>query len=453
MKRIAVLITLLLTLALSVYAGGQGDKEAAGAKGAKPYAGQTLRMVWAVFAPADSLQDLCNKDFTEKTGIKVVIDQLPWSDYVAKYNAELIAHGDNWDIIIGDSQDLGNGTLNKHYVDLTSFYKEYKLTEKFTASGMATYSEYPKGSGHYVAVPVLCDPSNWAYRKDLFENAENKKAFKAKFGYELGVPTTWKMLVDIATFFYHPEKNFYGVGVYGDNGYDSVNMMGEMLQWCYGGDLADFKTMKVEGIVNSKASVEGIEVYRTLYKMCPPGWGTAYFEETHNAYLSGIIPMEFNFSSVFPALENPEVNKFYKDTAYFVTPAGPGGKQFTSLGGQTASISSYTKKKAMAMEWLKWWVQDATQVAWGHYKGSFNCSNALMNDPGVLEVSRANPTIVASVPLLRDWFNIPEYAKTIRMYADAVGKYVIGGQGTAQQALDTVAKEWTELFQAAGYYK
>ncbi len=41
----------------------------------------------------------------------------------------------------------------------------------------------------------------FAYRKDLFENADEQAAFKAKYGYDLKVPTDWGTYRDIAEFF------------------------------------------------------------------------------------------------------------------------------------------------------------------------------------------------------------------------------------------------------------
>ncbi|GAI10277.1 unnamed protein product, partial [marine sediment metagenome] len=62
---------------------------------------------WAQWAPADYLEKL-SRDFTAETGIEVVVEQTPWETFVQKYNTELIAKSDAWDIIVGDSQDIGN---------------------------------------------------------------------------------------------------------------------------------------------------------------------------------------------------------------------------------------------------------------------------------------------------------------------------------------------------------
>jgi multiple sugar transport system substrate-binding protein len=446
-----LMVTVVCVVAVSslfVFMGTKkGEKE-----GAMSYEGRTLRIHWAVFAPSDALQDLSNKVFTPKTGIKVVVEQTPWSDFVQKYNAELIAGGDAWDIIIGDSQDVGNGAERGHYVELTDFFDKYDVRDKFTPETLTAFGEWPKGSGRMYGVPALTDPTQWVYRKDLFNDPANKSAFKKKYGYDLDVPTSWDQLIDIAEYFYQNVDGMYGVAVYGDNGYDSLDMFAETAIWCYGGDLGNFKTMQVKGIVNSPDSIAGIEAYRKLFSMTPPGLGTAFFEEVNNAYVSGIVPMIFNYTATLPIMVNRETNPYYDDTGYFVTPKEKA--QYTSLGGQAMNVITYAKKNHdIAMEFLKWWIQDETQLAYSQYPGCFNGSYAIMNSKEFLEATPLNKVTVASVPLLKDWWAVPEYAQTIRTFAETVGKYVIGGQGTAKQALDSVAQQWNDVFEKAGYYK
>ena len=50
------------------------------------------------------------------------------------------------------------------------------------------------------------------------------EAFKAKYGYDLGVPKDFKQLRDIAEFFYRPDQKRYGIAIYTDNSYDALAM-------------------------------------------------------------------------------------------------------------------------------------------------------------------------------------------------------------------------------------
>ena len=135
----------------------------------------------------------------------------------------------------------------------------------------------PGSSGKYWAIPLEGDAVGWAYRKDWFEDPKEKDAFKAKYGYDLGVPKTYKQLRDIAEFFYRPDEKRYGIAIYTDNSYDALAMGVENAIFSYGGELGDYATYKVDGIINSQGTVEALEVYKELYKFTPPGWGKTFF--------------------------------------------------------------------------------------------------------------------------------------------------------------------------------
>jgi multiple sugar transport system substrate-binding protein len=47
------------------------------------------------------------------------------------------------------------------------------------------------------------------YRKDLFENPDEQKAFESEFGYPLRPPRTWKEFLDVSKFFYRPDEGLY----------------------------------------------------------------------------------------------------------------------------------------------------------------------------------------------------------------------------------------------------
>ena len=55
--------------------------------------------------------------------------------------------------------------------------------------------------GHVVGMPSNSAVMMMFYRKDLFENADEKAAFEDKYGYELAPAKTWKQYRDIAEFF------------------------------------------------------------------------------------------------------------------------------------------------------------------------------------------------------------------------------------------------------------
>src|SRR5215211_4634659 len=100
-----------------------------------------LTIFWAEWDPANYLQELVN-DYTAETGTTVTVQTTPWSDFQTKTFAELNAHGDAYDMVVGDSQWLGAASEGGHYVELTDFVKEHNLTEVMAPATMTYYSEY-----------------------------------------------------------------------------------------------------------------------------------------------------------------------------------------------------------------------------------------------------------------------------------------------------------------------
>lgn len=64
--------------------------------------------------------------------------------------------------------------------------------------------------GKTVGVMIDGDMFINTYRADLFEDAAEMQAFKAKYGYDLAAPTDWTQYRDTAEFFTRPDQNVYG---------------------------------------------------------------------------------------------------------------------------------------------------------------------------------------------------------------------------------------------------
>ena len=415
--------------------------------------GGSIKAFWFQWAPAEYLQKIAEQ-FTAETGIKFELEVTAAETWVAKYNTEMIAGSDAWDLIIADSQDMGTMAIGKHFVNMTDWIMKNGVDKAFTPASMTYYAEYPKGSGQYWGVPCEGDSLGWAYRKDLFENPDNMAAFKAKYGYDLDVPKDYDMMRDIAEFFHNPDNNFYGIGVYGDNGYDSAAMLAEGLIWAYGGDLGNYQTYEVDGLLNSKGAIAGLERYRSLFEFNPPGFGNAFFIETNDAFVGGLVPMSCNFFSFFPGLANPQTNPYADVTGYFTCPPQKGvdgvERQVSPLGGMSISINSYSKKQDLAWKFMEWWIKPETQMAWAE-AGGFTCHAEALASQEFLDATPYNPSFKKSMETLKDFWSVPEYATLLRNFAENIGPYVTTGTGSAEAALQKTTDDWTEIFDQAGY--
>jgi multiple sugar transport system substrate-binding protein len=288
----------------------------------------------------------------------------------------------------------------------------------------------------------------------LFENKDEMAAFKAKYGYDLAVPKTWKELMDIAQFFTRKDKGLYGVAIYTQKDYDAITMGFQNVFFSYGADWYD-KDYKVEGVANSDAAVKALEYYKQLYDCCSaPGLSNAFFQETNDAFTSGQAVMAMNYFAFFPALANKSTNKFADTTGYFVMPKGPDGKQFAALGGQGMSINAYIDKERQdaAFAFLKWFAQEDVQAKWADL-GGYTCNINVLKSDKFNQIAPFNAAFAETMTFVKDFTNIPEYGQMLPIIQAALSNYVVGGKGTAKEALDGVAKEWTTILTDAGYIK
>jgi multiple sugar transport system substrate-binding protein len=439
-------VLILIALVVAAFAPGAMLANAQGVK--------ELKIIWAQWSPADYLQQI-GKEYEEKTGIKVTVIQEPWGSYLTRVSAEWAAKGDAFDMLVGDSQWLGQAATQGHYVDLTEFMKSNGIEKTVTPATLQYYGEYPAGSGKYWAYPTEGDANGFAYRKDLFEDAKEKEAFKAKYNRDLAVPKTWAEFMDIAQFFTRKDKGLYGAAIYTQKDYDGLTMGVQNVFFSYGADWSD-KDFKVQGIVNSENAVKAIEFYKALYDCCsPPGMSNAFFQETNDAYTSGQVAMTMNYFAFFPALANKATNKFAETTGYFSMPTGPDGKtRFAALGGQGISVSSYVSKERQqaSLDFIKWFAQEDVQARWADL-GGYTCNINVLKSEKFLKVAPFNAAFAETMTFVKDFFNIPVYGELLTVVQAELSNYIIGGKGTAKEALDKVATEWDKILKEGGFQK
>ena len=417
-----------------------------------------LKILWAQWDPADYLQEIGNL-YEEQTGIKVEIVQEPWGSFYDRAFTEFAAKGDSWDMIVGDSQWLGQAATQGHYVDITEFLTSNGIDKTVTPATLTYYGEYPTGSATYWAYPTEGDADGWAYRKDLFENPDEQAAFKAEYGYDLAVPKTWAELMDIAKFFTRPDADpaMYGAAIYTQKDYDAITMGYQNVKFSFGANWQTAGTNEVLGVVNSPEAVAALEYYRELYQCCsPPGLGNAFFQETNDALINGQVAMAMNYFAFFPALASEAINPHAANTGYFANPAGPNGDRFAALGGQGISVISYIspERQAAALDFIKWFAQEEIQMEWALF-GGYTCNINVLNSAEFLEVAPFNAAFAETMGMVKDYWNIPIFAQLLEVTQRELSGYIVPEtvDGTAEEALTRMAEEHDKILRENGFIK
>jgi multiple sugar transport system substrate-binding protein len=434
--------------ALAIVAAGLLSTAAVGTANAQG----ELTLCWAAWDPANALVEL-SKDFTAETGTAMKFEFVPWTSYADRFLNELNSHGTLCDLIIGDSQWIGGSAENGYYVKLNDFFDKNGIKmEDFMPATVVGYSEWPKNTPNYWALPAMGDVVGWTYRKDWFSRPELQKEFKDKYGWDLGPPATYDQLKQIGEFFQGREidgKTVYGASIYTERGSEGITMGVTNVLYDYGFKYQNpDKPYEMEGFVNSDEAVKGLEFYKDLYKCCtPPGASNVYMGESADAFKSGLVAMHMNFAFTWPGLfKDPNVGG--DKIGFFANPAGPDG-HFAQLGGQGISVLANTDNMDGALAYIKWFAQGNVQAKWMQL-GGFSCATSALQDPAFLNSTPYAQPFLDSMAIVQDFWADPAYAELLQAMQKRVHDYVVADQGTAKEALDSLVKDWTEVFQDAG---
>ena len=412
---------------------------------------ENLTLCWAAWDPANALVEL-SKDFEAQSGHTMSFEFVPWPNFADRMLNELNSGGKLCDLLIGDSQWIGGGAENGHYVKLNDFFDANGISmDDFAPATVYAYSTWPKGTPNYYALPAMGDANGWFYRKDWFARPELQEAFKAEYGRDLAEPKTQRELMDIAKFFQGREidgKTVYGASIFTERGSEGITMgaTGALYAWGFKYENAP-GSYDMQGAVNSPEAVEALEFYRELYTCCtPPGYDNAYMEQSLDAFKSGQVAMAMNWFAFFPGLY-ADPNTGGDKIDFFVNP----GQNIaaSTLGGQGISVVSYSEKKDAALEYIKWFAQPDVQKKWWSM-GGYSCHKAVLEDPNFVNTAPFAGDFLEAMAGVQDFWQEPAYASLLLAMQERLHNYVVAGQGTAQEALDGLIADWTEVFEDEG---
>ncbi|SDZ20444.1 carbohydrate ABC transporter substrate-binding protein, CUT1 family [Jannaschia faecimaris] len=411
---------------------------------------EDLTLCWAAWDPANALVEL-SKDFEAQSGHTMNFEFVPWPNFADRMLNELNSGGKLCDLLIGDSQWIGGGAENGHYVKLNDFFDAEGISmDDFVPATVYAYSTWPKGTPNYYALPAMADANGWFYRKDWFERDDIKDAFKAETGRDLTEPATQKELLEIAQFFQEREidgQTVYGASIFTERGSEGITMGITSALYPWGFKYENTPgTYDMEGAVNSPEAVEALEFYKEFYETAtPPGYTNSYMGESLDAFKSGQVAMAMNWFAFFPGLaSDPDVGD---KIDFFVNP--PQNQAGSTLGGQGISVVSYSDKQDAALEYIKWFSDPAVQAKWSELGGA-SAHKSVFEDPAYTERLIFGADFVEAMDAVQDFWQEPAYAELLLAMQKRMHDYVVADQGTAKEALDKLIEDWTEVFEDEG---
>ena len=415
---------------------------------------KTITLCWAAWDPANALVEL-SKDFTTKTGIQMKFEFVPWPNFADRMLNELNSKGKLCDLMIGDSQWIGGAAENGQYVKLNDFFaKEGIKMSDFMPATVTGYSEWPKNTPNYYALPAMGDSVGWTYRKDWFNRPESKNEFKAKYKRDLAPPKTWDEFKQVAEFFQNRTidgKKVYGAYIFTERGSEGITMGVTNVLYPYGFKYQDPKKPYVmNGFVNSPDSVKGLEFYKSLYKCCTsPGLTNAYMQEGLDAFKSGQVAMMMNWFAFFPGLyKDPNVGG--DKIGFFINPSEK--TKGVQLGGQGISVVASSPNRNEALQYIKWFATPDVQKKWWSL-GGYSCLKSVLQDPGFVKSAPFAKEFLESMDMVQDFWAEPSYAQLLLAMQKRVHDYVVADKGTPKEALDLLVADWTKVFKEEGKVK
>ena len=189
---------------------------------AQPYAGMEINVLSEGIPTHGYEAEVLTKAFEEITGIKVNHQILGEGEVVQAVQTQMQTKRNLYDGYVNDSDLIGTHSR---------LQLAYNLTDMMAGDWAATTSptldlddfmgtQFTTGpDGDLYQLPDQQFANLYWFRKDWFDREDFQQAFKAKYGYDLGVPVNWSAYEDIAEFFSNDVKEIDGTAIYGHMDY------------------------------------------------------------------------------------------------------------------------------------------------------------------------------------------------------------------------------------------
>ena len=348
------------TLVWSVGAAAQSAAQRAVDAAKKICAGRTITIVWEAGLQSEDPKNFSGPKWEELTGCKVKVIEVPTAEMFTKIMQEYRAGTGAYDALnvipawMPDLAQAGALEVLDRYVDKYGFRAELqKIAPTYRDNQMTV-------KGKIYGFPDDGDVFLMYYRKDIFARPDLQKEFKAKYGYNLSPPKTWKQFDQIGSFLTEKlkadEPRVYGASFFRQPPY-TMYMFEERFR-NEGGRFFDPATMKAT--VNNPVGVRVFTEMRDENKFMPPGVENFGFGENLAVFLKGESAMTISwppygrFAAGYLANEQ-KLDWVPKSTiANKVGYALPPGGHPELAAGFALSVASTSKQKEQAYLFIQW---------------------------------------------------------------------------------------------------
>jgi multiple sugar transport system substrate-binding protein len=362
----STLIALLLSLVVAASAEAWSYKDAA-----KPYAGQSITILDEITPLQETMKTLV-PEFVKETGIQVDYQLLNHFDVINKGQADMLSGRGAYDGVMVHSPQLGlllqadvvrpiddllaNKAISNPDLDLKDLIQP-------AADSVAKFRGKTYGFLDWNYNVVY-----WA-RADVLGHADEKAAFKKRYGYDLAPAKTLQQMRDIAEFFTRKkgeklagqtlESDFYGVVLEGIKGGTTFWTLWNVFIKNSGGDIFDADGRPT---INRPENVAGLKMWAELWKFSPPGQAEYSLIDVPTVMGNGIAAQTLAWSDFVLGIDQPGKSKHAGKFVYAGSPAGPrAGARSAETEPSMIVVSKHSKKAEATYLFLQWIVDKKTQ--------------------------------------------------------------------------------------------
>ena len=407
----------------------------------------TLNILALAWPQTPTEQQLATDVFTAETGIAVQIEQTQYDFMEQRIQQLVTGQSSDYDIYHYDSQWIGGMVARNALEPLDG--PDYLGNSASTIKFEDFFPELSYRIGKYPTVDADLnagnyDPSLPTYGLPWSLNAQ---ALWYRTDLVQAPPTTWDQLREMAKGL--TSGDVFGMAFEGSRAGDYVTVDFLPIMWSFGGQLWDPSTYTAEGYVNSPEAVQALQFMSDMVntdKTVDPASGNWTINERLAAILQGKTAMSLNWVPLFGGIaEDEEQSLVAGNIAFAPSPGGPGG-QFAMFGSQGTGINALSGNKEAAWQYLQWLESNETQ-------------RALMDEPtaGFLSARKDLQDAVQfpwqqalrdMIPMVRDMWNIPEYAPLLQALQTELNLGYIGRKAP-QEALDDAATAHQAILDAS----
>ncbi len=458
-------------------------------KAAKPFKGMEVNVLSETIPTHTYESKTLTKAFEEITGIKVNHQLLGEGEVVQAVQTQMQTGRNLYDAYINDSDLIGTHSRLQLAVNLTDWMSGEGKSVTLPTLDVNDFigKSFTTGpDGKLYQLPDQQFANLYWFRKDWFDRPEIKKAFKAKYGYDLGVPVNWSAYEDIAAFFTNDVKTIDGVRVYGHMDYGKRapdlgwRMTDAWLSMAGAGSVGKPNGVPVDewgirmekgscnpvgasvsrgGAANGPAAVYAIRKWdEWLRAYAPPGAAAMDFYQSLPALSSGNVAQQIFWYTAFTAsmvAPKSSGNKTVDDSGTPLwrmgpSPKGPYWDEGMKLGYQDAGSWTLFKSTPVDRRKAAWLYAQFVVSKTVSLKKS-HVGLTIIRDSDIRHKSFTDraPKLGGLVEFYRSpnrvlWsptgINVPDYPKLAQIWWQQIGD-VNSGAFTPQQAMDRLAEE------------